>query len=194
MTISKMEVIMLLKEKVAIITGGGKGIGRAIALGMAEAGAGVVVADVNAVAGEDTVARIGETGRQVLFVPADVRKPDEVNDVRDSTLAEFGRIDILVNNVGGGSPIPRVLEMGQDVWEETVAKSLTPTFIGTRIIGGVSGEFWISGFEAQPENTIKPPPKMTQRAKLRWNDFPYFGILYKKFRDFIKNRNCIIGF
>jgi hypothetical protein len=65
---------------------------------------------------------------------------------------------------------------------------------GIRIIGGVSAEFWISGFGAQPDNAIKAPQKITQSTRLRWNNFANHGVLGKIYRDIIEIWNCIIQF
>ena len=98
---------MRLDNKIAIVTAAGRGIGRAIALCLAEEGANLVV---NSYQKETTAAvadAIKAMGRQVLAVPGDITKSETVGQVIEETLATFGRIDILVNNVGGGPPSPR---------------------------------------------------------------------------------------
>lgn len=89
---------MGVRGKVAVITGGGAGIGRATALLFAREGARVVVADVDKEAGFATVAQIATEGGEATFVAADVSRPDEVGLMVEATLAAFGRLDILVNN------------------------------------------------------------------------------------------------
>jgi len=90
-----------LESKVAIVTGAGRGIGKAIALGLADAGADVAVADLAGSDMEATAAEIIAKGRKALAVPTDVRLGDQVTKLIEKTVAEFERIDILVNNVGG---------------------------------------------------------------------------------------------
>ena len=90
---------MRLQDKVAIVTGAGAGIGKAIALGLAREGAKVVVNDINQVTGQATAQEIKEKyGRESLFLAGDVSQWRTAELLRDTTLEEYGRIDILVNN------------------------------------------------------------------------------------------------
>lgn len=123
-----------LAGKVAVITGGGRGIGRAIALGYARAGADVVVVSRTAAQIEDTAAKIREIGRESLTVLADVRVPDQVTPVLDKTLEHFGRVDILVNNAGG-TFTALVLKTSFNGWESIIRENLTSVFICSKIIG-----------------------------------------------------------
>lgn len=90
-----------LAGQVALVTGGGTGLGRATALDLARAGADVVVAGRRSEPLEKVAAEIAECGARALVVIADVREEEQVTAMVDSALAEFGRIDILVNNAGG---------------------------------------------------------------------------------------------
>lgn len=122
---------MRLANKVAIITGGGRGIGRAVAVGYASEGADVVVAarsqdEIEAVARE-----IQSLGRQSLPIVADVTEETEVKDLVRRTLAEFGRIDILVNNAGIGNMRP-VWGMPRTAFERVVEVNLIGTFLTTK--------------------------------------------------------------
>ena len=90
-----------LDGKVAIVTGAGRGIGKAIALGLADAGADVVAAARTAADIEATAEEIRAKGRKSLAVRTDVRLADQVSNLVEKSVAEFGRIDILVNNAGG---------------------------------------------------------------------------------------------
>ena len=92
---------ILLTDQVAVVTGGGGGIGRAIALAFAEAGADVVIADVIPERCDETVARVEERGRRALGVPTNVLDTDQVRACIDRAADHFGRLDILVNNAGG---------------------------------------------------------------------------------------------
>src|SRR5262249_9195113 len=85
-----------LTDQVAIVTGAARGIGRAAALGLAREGAHVVVADV--LPGQETVAEVMKLGRRAVYAATDVTRRGAVNAMVQRALAEFGRIDILVNN------------------------------------------------------------------------------------------------
>ena len=97
---------ILLTDQVAIVTGGGGGIGRAIALAYAAMGADIVVGDIIAERCEETAARVRELGRCALAMPTDVSDTNQVRALVDGAAGEFGRIDILVNNAGGVSGRP----------------------------------------------------------------------------------------
>lgn len=96
----KEEVVMRLKDKVAIITGAGAGIGYATALLFAKEGAKVVVADLDPKAGKETLNRIKKDGGSGLFIKANVAKVNDVRKMVEETLKHYGKIDILVNNAG----------------------------------------------------------------------------------------------
>ena len=113
----------LLTDKVAIITGGGQGIGRGIALTFARFGAHVVIADRNAGFGEKAAAEVRALGRKGLAITTDVKNFDHVKAMVDRTVAELGGVDILVNNAGGQIPHP-FLEMGPDRWRRAVDLNL----------------------------------------------------------------------
>ena len=96
---------MLLKEynlegKVAIVTGAGRGIGKGIALTLAEAGADIVAAARTPEQVEETAQEIRHLGRKCLAVPTDVTRSDQVEQMVERTISEFGQIDVLVNNAG----------------------------------------------------------------------------------------------
>ena len=91
---------MPLTGQVALVTGSGRGIGRAIALALAEAGADLVINDVDQASGEATVADLEALGRQAIFQAADVVDEAQVEAMIEAVVARFGRLDILVNNAG----------------------------------------------------------------------------------------------
>ena len=93
-----------LTDKVAIVTGAGKGIGRGIAWAFAEAGADVVAAARTQSDLDETAQGIRDRGRRALTVQTDVTKTEDLEALVAATLEEFGRIDILVNNAGGTGP------------------------------------------------------------------------------------------
>src|SRR3990172_3421531 len=93
-----------LKDRVAIITAGGSGIGKGIALKLSQEGANIVIADLDIETAKAVSGEIKKTGFKSLIIKADVSNADEVKKTVDSTMKEFGRIDILVNNVGINKP------------------------------------------------------------------------------------------
>ncbi len=117
-----------LLDKVAIVTGGGRGIGRAIALAFAREGADVVVASRTPQEIEETAAEIQALGRRGLAVKADISQWDEVNHLVEETLSAFGRIDILVNNAGIQGPIGLLVENDVEEWVNTIRVNLAGTF------------------------------------------------------------------
>jgi glucose 1-dehydrogenase len=120
---------MKLQDKVAIVTGAGTGIGQAIALAFAEAGAAVVVDYVGkASVSEDTIDKIVAMGKKSLGVDADISLPDDVNDLIEKTVAAFGKLDIFVNNAGIEKKIAFV-DYPLDEWQKIMAVNLTGPFL-----------------------------------------------------------------
>src|SRR5271163_3784526 len=96
-----------LNGKVGIVTGGGTGIGRATALAMARAGAAVVIGNRDAAKGEEVVALIRQAGGRAVFQKTDVSRPADVRALVESSVAEFGRLDMAFNNAGvDGQQVP----------------------------------------------------------------------------------------
>jgi len=124
-----MTSMFSLADKVAIVTGAGRGIGRGIALGLAQAGADIVIADLLATEAEKTAAEIRTLGRKSLAVLADVRSDEQIANMVKRTLDEFYRIDILVNNVGVfGRQTPTLKVTGED-WESLLQANLKGAFL-----------------------------------------------------------------
>jgi 7-alpha-hydroxysteroid dehydrogenase len=94
----------LLTDRVAVVTGAGRGIGAASAVALAEAGADVVVSSRTASQLEDVAARIRSAGRRALVVPADLSELDNVAQLANTAHETFGRLDVVINNVGGTIP------------------------------------------------------------------------------------------
>ncbi|NRA00456.1 MAG: glucose 1-dehydrogenase [Myxococcales bacterium] len=118
---------ILLTDQVAIVTGGGQGIGEGIALAFARFGADVVIADKNAEAGERVAAAVTEIGRRGLAITTDIREFDQVQALVDQTMSDFGRLDILVNNAGGVRYSP-FLDLGQRGWHKHTALNFDGLF------------------------------------------------------------------
>ena len=121
--------IVNLNGQSVIVTGAGNGIGQAIALAFAASGAHVVVADVLAEDGRQTVARISDDGGSAAFVEADVAKADDADRLVASAVEHFGGVDVLVNNAGvGGSRLP-VHELEPDDFDRVINVNLRGTFL-----------------------------------------------------------------
>ena len=123
---------MELQGKVAIITGGSKGIGRVVATTFAEAGADVVVAARSEPELRDVVSEIEAVGGRALAVVTDLSVPEQIEAMVDATLAEFGKVDILINNSGIEGPIMRVADMDMEGWYETLAVNLTGAMLAAK--------------------------------------------------------------
>jgi len=120
----------LLTDRVAIVTGGGGGIGRAIAIGFAAAGADLVIADIVPERCEETAERVREVGRRALPVPTDASDTAQVNAMVDKASNHFGRIDILVNNVGGVRRRP-FMEQSERSWRRLIDLNLVSMLAAT---------------------------------------------------------------
>lgn len=125
-----------ISGKTAIVTGGGRGLGRQIAEGFAEAGANVVVCSRKVEACEETSQYLQKLGVQSAAFPCDVTNPDDVQRVVDETMQRFGRIDILVNNSGASWGAP-VHEMPLEAWQKVLNVNVTGTFLMSKAAGKV---------------------------------------------------------
>jgi NAD(P)-dependent dehydrogenase (short-subunit alcohol dehydrogenase family) len=121
---------ILLTDQVAIVTGGGGGIGRAIALAFASVGANLVIGDIVPERCEETATRVRELGRKALAVPTDVMETAQVLALVERAASEFGRIDILVNNAGGVSPRP-FIEQSERSWRRHIDLNLVSVLAAT---------------------------------------------------------------
>ena len=124
---------MELKDKVALVTGGAQGIGRAVALLLAQHGADIAVSDVNLQRAEETAGEIRALGRKSMAVKANVADSEEVEQMVQALLAGFGRIDILVNNAGIAKD-KLILRMTDEDWDAVLNVNLKGTFLCTRAV------------------------------------------------------------
>ncbi|RFU64907.1 SDR family NAD(P)-dependent oxidoreductase [Peribacillus glennii] len=123
---------MRLQNKVAIITGGGGGIGRATAALFAEEGAKVVVADVNEKLAYETMSFIKKGGGEALSVNVNMANPDEVLELINKTIEEYKGLDILFNNAGVGNAEVKLADMPIDEWDRVVDINLKGVFLGMK--------------------------------------------------------------
>ncbi|MEY2434406.1 MAG: 7-alpha-hydroxysteroid dehydrogenase [Acidimicrobiaceae bacterium] len=121
-----------LTDKVAIISGSGKGIGRGIALGFAEAGAHVVCAARTAEDIEAVAADVRALGRRSIAVPTDVMQSDQLERLVATAIEEFGRVDVLVNNAGGTPPRP-AMHTSEAFFENALRFNVTAAFLLTKL-------------------------------------------------------------
>jgi 3-hydroxybutyrate dehydrogenase len=119
---------MGLNGKVGIVTGGASGIGKAIALALARAGANVVIADLSEPTGQATVKELEATGTKALFQKTDVTKREETKRLVDATVGRFGRLDILVNNAGLQHVAP-IQDFPEEKWDLLIGVMLTGAFL-----------------------------------------------------------------
>lgn len=119
---------MRLKDKVAIVTGSGRGIGRDIALAYAREGAHVVVSDVDPETAQATAADAAKISAKSLSLPADVSKLEDINKLIDGAIRQFGRIDIIVNNAMKIVP-GKLEELPEQAWDTTMNIGLKGAFL-----------------------------------------------------------------
>jgi NAD(P)-dependent dehydrogenase (short-subunit alcohol dehydrogenase family) len=127
---------MKLADRVAIVTGAARGIGREIALTLVREGAKVTVCDIDIEPLNDVADEIKAAGGQALASRVDVTKSAEINQMVETTLQSFGGIDILVNNAGGSARDKASVfhEAQQEVWDSVISRNLNGTLVCTRAV------------------------------------------------------------
>ncbi len=130
-----IEELFSLAGQVAVVTGGGAGIGRGVALRLAQAGADVAVADRDGAAAERVAAEVRAVGRGALPIEANVCDEASVTAMVDRTLRELGRLDILVNNAGIYPSRP-IAKLTVEEWDRVMAVNLRGVFLCTRAAAG----------------------------------------------------------
>jgi NAD(P)-dependent dehydrogenase (short-subunit alcohol dehydrogenase family) len=155
---------MLLTDRVAVITGGGRGIGRAIALKFAEEGAPIVLAartksEIEAVAQE-----VRKAGARAAAVPADVSDEKQCEQLIQEAVRQFGRVDILVNNAGEYGPVKPVEEISPAEWDRVVAVHLRGAYLLTRLV--------LPGMYARGSGVILNVSSLSAKSAFAWGS-PY---------------------
>ena len=125
---------MKFDNKVAIITGGGRGIGRAYALALAEEGAFIVIADIDLGSAENVAAEVEAIGRRAIAIKTDVTNIEDVDQMVQKTLDTFNKIDILVNNAGTAQFVPTV-ELAKADWDRVIDINLTGELLCAQAVG-----------------------------------------------------------
>lgn len=123
---------MLVEDTVAVITGAASGIGAATAKRYAEHGALVVVADVDANGGRDTVADILASGGEAVFVETDVSRADDVEGMLETAVEEYGGLDVLANNAGIEGPLVAFEDYDEESFDDVVSVNFRGVFLGTK--------------------------------------------------------------
>ncbi len=176
---------MRFKDKNVLVTGGGRGIGRAIALAFGREGASVAVNAAHLATAEETAKEIREMGVRAIAIEADVADEEQVNGMVDRVVNEFGSIDILVNNAGTSHPIIPTLEQKTADFDRVIAINLRSAYIcckaaGKYMVPQRSGKIVniasISGLTGQPMRTGYAPSKagminMTMALAVEWGRY-----------------------
>ncbi|UCC60566.1 MAG: SDR family oxidoreductase [Dehalococcoidia bacterium] len=128
-----------LSDRVAVVAGGGRGIGRSSSLILAQAGASVVVVDIEAERANAVATEIGDSGGRAIPVIADVRESRQVESIVQAALGEYGQIDILVNIIGLASWAP-ALDMSEELWDADLVLNLKYVWLCSRAVARVMVE------------------------------------------------------
>ena len=121
-------MVLTMEGKAGLVTASGSGIGRASAIAMAKAGAKVMVSDVNEEAGKETVKIITDNGGEAQFRKCDVSDEEQVKELVDATVSEFGKLDFAHNNAGINAGRVKIGELDSNDWDKTVKVTLYGTF------------------------------------------------------------------
>ena len=174
----------VLQGKVAIVTGGASGIGRATALLFARQGAKVVVADMSETAGQEVVRLIEQEGAQAFFQVLDVRSDESCAALVEATLARYGQLDIAFNNAGVFAAPTLTEDQGLALWQRMIDVNLTGVFncmvhelrvmkerggsiINTASVAGISGTYGAAAYTASKHGVIG----LTRSAALEYGKF-----------------------
>lgn len=130
-----MNDLLSVHDRVAVVTGGGTGIGRACALALAQHGADIALAGRRVDPLNDTAAEIASLGRRVLTHSCDITEKGQCRELIDTTLSEFGRLDILIN-CAGGAPLKDIDQWTDDDWRTVMALNLEAVWTLSQLAAG----------------------------------------------------------
>jgi len=125
-----------LEGRCSIVTGAAMGLGKAMAEALAEAGSDIVIADINMEAAEATAAELSRIGTRVTAMRCDVTNPDQAEQLSESVLETFGRIDVLINNAGIAKHV-KIEDMKIEDWRTIMDVNLNSVFIMSQVVGRV---------------------------------------------------------
>ncbi|MBN2075504.1 MAG: SDR family oxidoreductase [Dehalococcoidales bacterium] len=125
---------MLLENRVAIISGGAKGMGKSMAFKFAEEGCSVAIADISINEARENISEIKQKGGNGLAIECDITRIDQVKEVVDKVLKEYGKVDILVNNAGGMPETPPIEDITEEEWDKVFALNLKSDFFFCKYI------------------------------------------------------------
>jgi len=176
---------MRFKDKSVLVTGGGRGIGRAIAVAFAHEGASVAINAAHQASAEEAAQVARECGGRAIAIGADVSNESEVNAMIDRVVAEFGRLDILVNNAGVSQPILPTVEQDTADWDRVMATNIRSAYLCTKAAGRhmlprksgkVVNVASIVGLTGQPMRTAYAPSKaamlnLTKAMAVEWGPY-----------------------
>jgi NAD(P)-dependent dehydrogenase (short-subunit alcohol dehydrogenase family) len=149
---------LLLEDRVAIITGGAKGMGRGMALKFAEEGCAVAIADISLKEANETMAEVSRRGREGLAIPCDVTDGDQVRDTVAKVTSKFGKIDILVNNAGAIAPHKPVEDITEEEWDKVLALNLKSCFLFCKyVVPGMKKQKYGKIISVSSIGAIQPP-------------------------------------
>jgi NAD(P)-dependent dehydrogenase (short-subunit alcohol dehydrogenase family) len=120
--------LIMLSRKVAIVTGASSGIGRAVALAFAQAGAKVVVSDINRELGEHTVDQIRKAAGEAIFIAADVSRPEDCEALVRRTVQTYGHLDVACNNAGISGELAPTADYPLEAWQQVIGVNLSGVF------------------------------------------------------------------
>lgn len=125
----------LLTEKVALVTGATGGLGKAISIGLAEAGANIIAVGRNKIVLEEVIKDIRNLGKRTLGISADIINVNDVQEMVKRSMAEFGQIDVLVNCAGISGPMKLFKDYGESEWSDIFKTNLNGTLLCTKYVG-----------------------------------------------------------
>jgi NAD(P)-dependent dehydrogenase (short-subunit alcohol dehydrogenase family) len=151
----------VLAGKVALVTGGSRGLGREMALGFADAGADVVVASRKIEACKEVAAEVEAKGGRALPVAFHVGRWDEIDGLVEQAYDAFGHVDVLVNNAGMSPLYPDLTSVTEELWDKVIAVNLKgpfrlTTLVGTRMAAGNGGSI----INVSTTGSLRPAPDM----------------------------------